>query len=221
LNSSEVQLLCTQANSTVGFLNHCFIGSIKKLNMKVTFSKLIYACLVIALISGFAACNGTDSSDKTKDSLSTKSENGKSADSATTANHKKKRKRHTSLSGLSADSAKIVKDKNGVYNRAETAPEFPGGQTALADYFNSNITNQSSSVNIDTSRTLQVAFVVDENGKVMDPKVINSKSSRDELANETVDAFNKMPSWTPGMVHGKKVKTRMVLPLKFDMTDTE
>jgi hypothetical protein len=201
-------------------LIYLFIGLIKNFNMKVSFSKLIYPCIVIALMSGFAACNGLDSSDKTKDSVSAKSEH-EMGDSATSANHKKNRKRQTTLNGLTADNSKITKDKNGVYNRAEKAPEYPGGQTALADYFNTNITNQSSAVVNDTSRTLQVAFIVDENGKVEDPHVINSKSSGDELANETVDAFNKMPSWTPGEVHGKKVKTRMLLPLKFDMTDTE
>ena len=186
--------------------------------MKVNVSKLIYGCIITALLSGFAACNGTNSSDKTNDSLSSTSATTKSDDSATSAKRKKNKKRQTYVSGKIADNGKMVKDKDGVYNRAEKAPEFPGGEAALADYINTNLTSPPSAAD---SGTLRVSFIVDEQGKVLNPQVINGNSLGAELANETLTVFNRMPSWTPGMVHGKNVKTRMELPIRFELTDTD
>jgi hypothetical protein len=41
------------------------------------------------------------------------------------------------------------------------------------------------------------------------------------MVNETLKAFSTMPAWTPGMVHGKKVKTRLELPVTFQLADAD
>jgi len=189
--------------------------------MKVSINRFMCAGMVIALGLGATACNSTDSSDKTNDSVTVASTVVKPTDSATNAQAKKKKKGLTSVSGLIADSAKMVKDKNGVYNRAEKAPEFPGGQMALANYINKNLVYPQSAVDNNTSGTVRVAFIVDEHGKVMNPQVIGGSQLGDGLPDATLTAFNKMPLWTPGMVHGKKVKTSMVLPVTFELADAE
>lgn len=181
----------------------------------------MYGFIVIALVSGAGACNGTDSSDKTSDSVRTVSATVKPTDSATVMAAKKKKKGQTTVSGLVADSAKMVKDVHGVYNRAEKAPEYPGGQTALANYINKNLAYPQSAVDNGTSGTVQVTFIVDEHGKVLNPQVTSGKQLGYGLADETLTAFNKMPSWTPGTVHGKKVKTRMILPVTFELADAD
>ena len=189
--------------------------------MKVAISKFVYGFIAVVLVSGAAACNGTDSSDKTSDSANTASATVKTVDSAAVAKAKKKKKGQTSVSGYLADSAKMVKDAHGVYNRTDKAPEFPGGQTALSNYINNNLAYPQTAVDNGTSGIIQVAFVVDEHGKVMNPQVINGTQLGDGLADETLTVFNKMPLWTPGMVHGKKVKTRLVLPVKFELADAD
>ena len=189
--------------------------------MKVTISRFMYGFIAIALVSGSAACNDTASSDKTNDSLTTAAAVVKPVDSATVAKAKKKKKGQTSVSGFVADNAKMEKDNHGVYNRADKAPEFPGGQSALANFINKNLTYPQSAVDNGTSGTVQVTFIVDEHGKVLNPQVTSGNQLGDGLANETLIAFNKMPSWTPGTVHGKKVKTRMVLPVTFELADVD
>ena len=189
--------------------------------MKVLFSRLINASIVVALVSGFTACNDTESSDKKNDSVAKASETVMPSDSATVANAARKKKGKTSVSDLVSDNAKMARDAHGVYNRVEKEPEFPGGQNALANYINNNIAYPQSAVDNGTSGTVQVAFIVDEHGKVQHPQVINGTQLQDGLADEALTAFEKMPSWTPGTVHGKKVKTRMVLPVKFELEDAE
>lgn len=181
----------------------------------------MYGIIVTALVAGASACNGTDSSNKTNDSLTAASAVVTPSDSATVAKAKKKKKGLTSVSGFMPDSAKMARDKHGVYNRAEKAPAYPGGQTALASYINKNLAYPQSAIDNGTSGTVQVSFIVDEHGKALNPQVINGTQLGDGLADETLIAFNNMPLWTPGTVHGKKVKTRMVLPVTFELTDAD
>jgi periplasmic protein TonB len=189
--------------------------------MKVTISRLVGVFIVIAGLAGSAACNGSDSSDKKNDSLNAAPDSAKVADSTTSAKAKKKKKGQTSVSGFMTDSAKMAKDIHGVYNRTDITPEFPGGQSALAAYINKNIVYPQSAVDNGTNGTVRVVFIVDEHGKVLHPQLTDSSQLGGELAQETLTAFNKMPLWTPGMVNGKKVKTRLVLPVSFELADAD
>ena len=189
--------------------------------MKVTIRSIMYGSILIALVSASTACNDTDGSAKTSDSVGTATAAVMPSDSATVVKAKKKKKGLTSVSGLMADSAKMVKDVHGVYNRAETAPEYPGGQAALSNYINKNLVYPQSAVDNGTSGTVQITFIVDEHGKIIDPKVTSGKQLGDSLADETLIALYKMPLWTPGTVHGKKVKTRMILPVTFELADAD
>jgi hypothetical protein len=189
--------------------------------MKFSINRFMQGSLVIALVLCASACNSTDSSDKAKDSVGMASAAMQLTDSTATVKAKKKKKGLTSVSGIMADSAKMVKDVHGVYNRADIMPEFPGGQTALANYINKNLAYPQSAVDNGTNGTLRVSFIVDEHGKVLNPQVANGTQLGDGLTDETLTVFNHMPLWTPGMVHGKKVKTRMLLPVTFELADAD
>jgi periplasmic protein TonB len=189
--------------------------------MKFTKNRVMYGSIVLVLVLGASACNDNAGADKTNDSLSTAPSVAKPADSTRVAMAKRKMKGQTSVSEFTTETAKMVKDVHGVYNKAEKEPEFPGGQTALANYINNNIAYPQSAVDNGTRGTVQVSFIVDEHGKVLTPRVINGTQLGDGLADEALTAFNKMPSWTPGTVHGKNVKTRMVLPVKFELEDAD
>ena len=180
------------------------------------------ATVVIALAVGASACNNsTDSSDKSKDSVSTVNPAIPAADSATMVKTMKKKKGQTSVSGFVADSTKMAKDAHGVYNRVDKMPEFPGGQSALANYINKNVTYPQSAVDSGKNGTIHISFIVDEQGKVLHPRIENGTQLGDGLTDETMTAFNKMPLWTPGMVNGKKVKTKLVLPVTFELVDAD
>lgn len=111
---------------------------------------------------------------------------------------------------------KMVKDKDGVYNWAEAAPEFPGGQNALDNYVNNNIDYPEKAMDDNTAGTVRVSFVVDEHGKVTRAHIIGNKlgSGLDEQALKVV---SNMPAWKPGKVNGKNVKTRLELPIAFQV----
>ena len=119
------------------------------------------------------------------------------------------------------DSAKMVKDAHGVYNRAEKEPVFPGGEGAMSAYINKNLTYPQTAIDNGTSGTLHVSFIVDEHGKVIEPQAMDGNNLGNDLVNQTLSVFKNMPMWTPGMVHGKKVKTRLAVPVTFELADAD
>ena len=178
--------------------------------------------VMMALIFGMMACNGTDSSDKTATNSSADSiAAAKTADSAAAVKVAKKKKGKLSIALAKADSAKMVKDAHGVYNRADKEPEFPGGESALSAYINKNLSYPQTAIDNGTSGTVHVSFVVDEHGKVMDPQAMDGQNLGNDLVNQTLMVFKNMPMWTPGMVHGKKVKTRLQVPVTFELADSD
>jgi protein TonB len=187
-----------------------------------TTSRLMLGSVIMSIIFGMMACNGSDSSDKTaNDSLTTTATPAKATDSATRVKATKKKKGQMSIAIPMSDSAKMVKDVHGVYNRAEKAPEFPGGEAALSTYINKNLTYPQVAIDNGTSGTMHVTFVVDEHGRVINPQVIDGKILGDDIVNQTLKAFSNMPMWTPGMVHNKKVKTRLEVPVTFQLVDAD
>jgi TonB family protein len=105
-------------------------------------------------------------------------------------------------------------DKDGVYEMTDVRPTYPGGQEALEDYINSHIEYQQPAIDNNTEGTVDVQFVVDENGSVSNAKIIGNQLGNG-LDDEAIRVISNMPKWTPGKVKGKEVKTRMVLPITY------
>jgi protein TonB len=181
--------------------------------------KLSYFFIIAAFSTcGMVACND-DSYSKTTSSDSSKT--GVAADSAmadTTAVAAKpaKKKRKASIDMSSTGTDKITKDKEGIYNRAEIMPEYPGGQNALGNYINDHLEYTQAAVDDNKSGTVRVSFVVDKNGKVMDVHLMGNQKVGDGLDDQATKVISSMPDWKPGKVKGKNVSTRLQLPITFE-----
>jgi TonB family protein len=181
-----------------------------------TTNRIKHFGMIAAIALSIAACNGSDSSDKTSAEADSSAKVAK-ADSTAKVASTRKRKGKTSFTMPVAGNDKIVRDSHGVYNRAETMPEFPGGQEALADYINKNLVYDQSAIDNNTDGTVHVSFIVDEKGKVTDPQLMDAKKLGNGLDESALKVFNNMPAWTPGKVKGKKVKTRLQVPITFQL----
>ncbi|MDP4246810.1 MAG: TonB family protein, partial [Bacteroidota bacterium] len=140
-----------------------------------------------------------------------------SKDSMATASRSAKKKRKASVSIATPDNDKIVRDKEGVYNRAEVMPEYPGGQNALSNYINDQFGSSQTTIDDNTTGTVRVSFIVDEKGKVTDVHLLGDRRSATSLDDQVVKVISNMPAWTPGKVKGKNVKTRLELPIVFEL----
>ena len=108
----------------------------------------------------------------------------------------------------------IEMDKEGIYNRAEIRPSYPGGQKALAKFIQDNIVYPESAIENGVEGSVDVVFAVDENGKVYTPMIKGNKAGYG-LDDASLDVVNKMPRWNPGQIKGKNVKSYYTLPISF------
>lgn len=194
--------------------------------MRIKVSQKLTCCCIIAAfgIFGLAACNN-DSDSKTAGTAMSSDSMARTAgtadstakDTAAVAAKSPKKKRKASIVLPAPGTDKIVKDKDGIYNRAEVMPEYPGGQDALSAYINDHIDYGQTAVDDNTSGKLRISFVVDENGKVMDAHLVGDQKLGNGLDEQAVKVISNMPTWTPGKVKGKNVKTRLELPIAFDV----
>jgi TonB family protein len=179
-------------------------------------------CVIgIVAIAGLVGCNSSDS-DKSSNTAAidstiaaNKADSIKNASNDKTVKTAKKRKMSVSMSANTT--GKISKDKEGVYNRAESMPEFPGGQNALAAYIENHLDYPQQAVDDNTTGTVRVSFVIDEKGKVTRSQVAGDKKIGNGLDEQALKVVQQMPAWKPGKVKGKNVKTRLELPITFQL----
>lgn len=158
-----------------------------------------------------SACNDTNQS-------STSSNTEVAAkDTTTVAAAPVKKKGKASMGTAAADNvAKVEKDKDGIYTKAEVMPMYPGSNDGLSSYINNNLTYPQDAIDNNVEGTVNVQFVVDEKGNVSDVKTIGNKLGYG-LEEEAVTVVNKLPKWEPGKVKGKNVKTRMTIPITYKL----
>lgn len=107
-------------------------------------------------------------------------------------------------------------DNGGVYNNVEYIPSFPGGNKGLQKFFDDNLKYPEDASSEGVDGTVKVSFVVDENGKLSSPQVMGDKLGYG-LDEEAVRVVKEMPTWNPGKLKGKNVKTRYTLPVSFQL----
>jgi periplasmic protein TonB len=102
-----------------------------------------------------------------------------------------------------------------VYQIVEEMPEFPGGNEAMMKYIGKHLKYPEKAVENNIQGVVYVRFVVDPEGKIIDPKVLRGIGyGCDEAAWEMV---KNMPPWTPGRQRGKAVHVQYNLPIRFKM----
>jgi len=86
----------------------------------------------------------------------------------------------------------------------------------LEEYFRYNLSYPEAALAEDHDGLEKVMFLSDENGEIEgNIKLISKDKPCDGCAQAAVDAVAEMPTWNPGMVNGKPVKSKVILPIRF------
>ena len=188
------------------------------MHTRKTTTSFAFAVLAIAASVTMASCS-SDSNSADADKSMADSTAQLSADSSKMVKPMtSKRKGKASVTFMTDNNLRVEKDKAGIYSRAEKMPEYPGGEKALSAFVENNISYPQDAIDQDAQGTVNVSFVVDENGKVMNA-VAGGKAAGHGLEEEAIKIVEQMPAWKPGMVKGKPVKTRLTLPVTFKLAD--
>ncbi len=107
----------------------------------------------------------------------------------------------------------ITSCKSQVHSSKEVdqTPEFPGGNENYANYLEENFSWVQSQLTIEG--VVLVAFVVKYNGDITDVEVMQSLCK--SCDSEAFRLIKMMPDWSPAVLNGKKVSSKVVLPVKF------
>lgn len=120
---------------------------------------------------------------------------------------------HTEIEFIPEAKEEVEEEK--IFTIVEQMPSFPGGETAMMKYLANNIKYPPIAKDAGIEGTVYVTFVVDENGKVRDVKVLRSiGGGTDE---EAIRVVQNMPTWSPGKQRGKAVKVQYNLPIRFTL----
>lgn len=96
---------------------------------------------------------------------------------------------------------------------AEEMPEFPGGEDALIRHIRNNLRYPEYENELGIQGKAVVGFIVDENGKVTDVKMLKGVSKG--IDRESMRVISSLPKFTPGKQSGRNVRVRFVIPLDF------
>ena len=100
-------------------------------------------------------------------------------------------------------------------NKTKKQPSFPYGEDSLQRFLYSNLKwtdNQFSGKGY-----VVISFTVDRKGNILNHFV--SKSLVKSLDEEALRVVKLMPKWIPARRNNKNIKSKLALPIKFEIKD--
>ena len=102
-----------------------------------------------------------------------------------------------------------------VLESAEIMPKYPGGASGLMSYLARNIKYPFDAQQSKTQGRVVIQMIVNKDGHVISPKVIQSVSP--SLDAEAIRVVMGMPRWEPGKNDGQTVAVQYTLPITFKL----
>lgn len=100
------------------------------------------------------------------------------------------------------------------YTSVEVKPSFNGGDAdSFVKYIQQNVKYPQSALENEEQGRVTVNFIVDENGKIKNAKVVKGVS--EALDAEALRVINNAPAWTPAKQGGKNVPVSYSVPVVF------
>jgi len=100
-----------------------------------------------------------------------------------------------------------------IFEIVEDMPEFPGGMGACLAFLGNNIKYPVVAQENGISGRVVVAFVVNQDGSIVDIEIMRSIDP--SLDKEAMRVVATMPKWTPGRQRGKPVRVKFNVPVTF------
>lgn len=102
-----------------------------------------------------------------------------------------------------------------VYPASESAPKFPGGDAAMQQYMDEHLVHPRSLYNV--QGTVYVSYIVERDGSISDLHTVQEVNGAPEFTQEALRVVNAFPSQIPGQVDGEPVRSRVVIPVQFNL----
>jgi TonB family protein len=113
----------------------------------------------------------------------------------------------------------LAKDSIEVFSQVDEQAEFPGGMPAFARYLQDHLKYPEAAQKVNASGKVYIQFIVQQDGNATDFTVL--KSAGYGMDEEAIRVLQSIPKWEAGVHQGKKVNSRFVVPIKFEIDDNK
>jgi TonB family protein len=97
----------------------------------------------------------------------------------------------------------------------EQEAQFPGGTVALLKFIKDNISYPSEAVARKITGKVYLGFIVEKNGSLSNVEVL--RGVHPLLDAEAIRLIQSMPNWIPGTLNNEPARTRLRIPISFDL----
>ena len=101
-----------------------------------------------------------------------------------------------------------------IYTLPDDKASFPGGTSGMYNFFKENMQNSGKLTSINFSKRLTLELTVDDKGKIVKSRAINSFSP--DYTKDALEALKKAPELTPARANGRNVCSYLLIPLTFE-----
>ncbi len=102
------------------------------------------------------------------------------------------------------------------WQQVEELPQFPGGMVEFVKWLTAQLHYPPSALRQQKKGRVMISFFVEESGKVTQLKVEKSSGTK-ALDNEAMRVARLMPDWSPGKSNGRVCRTKVAIPIVFDI----
>lgn len=104
-------------------------------------------------------------------------------------------------------------DDNTFFPIVDIEPEFPGGVKSLMEFISGNLRYPAYAADNGIQGKVTLIFVVEKDGTITNIQELSSPS--EDLTREAMRVVQSMPRWKPGILDGKAVPVRFMIPITF------
>lgn len=109
--------------------------------------------------------------------------------------------------------AEMLKDDY-VFETVDVAPKFQGAdESAFIKWLYTNIKYPQYALDNEIYGVVIVSFIIEQDGTLTNAKI--ERSPDDSLSEEALRVVRLSPKWEPGMQEGRKVRTKLMIPIRF------
>jgi TonB family protein len=94
--------------------------------------------------------------------------------------------------------------------------EFPGGQKNMFLFISNYLEYPEESIELGEQGKVYISFIVEPDGKITEVKIDRGVSFL--IDREAKRIIKAMPRWIPAICNGKRIRTRMRIPLNFALS---
>lgn len=99
----------------------------------------------------------------------------------------------------------------------EEPAEFPGGSVALKKFIAENLVHPQEAIDNGYQGICRVQFLIGEDGSCKNFVVRNGVADCPSCDREVLRVLKLMPKWKPGLLDGKPIPTKYMLPVVFNL----